>query len=150
MNEELEPRFLFTEGPRCESCTRPILDARSGLLAWNRHERGRVVFDGFHFVHKGRCDPHRAYISSLPLDRAVSSPRELIVVLADLAIEMSALESTTREHWASFYTTFAWLARWGCEVASILPGLGAPISLASPEQISREADRVARSLASAA
>ena len=153
MSAQLEPQYLFAEGPICESCSRPILDARSGLLVWNRCIRSDVVFEGLHFVHKGPCDPGNDYISFFTLDRIIASPEEFTTVLAVLSGELAALPSFRAEHWSGIYTVFAWLSRWSCEVTDVLARLGHPIPLATADQIRVEADRVVlatRSFAAAA
>jgi hypothetical protein len=39
--------------PRCSFCGREIRELTLGMLVWNENS----TFNGFHFIHKGGCDP---------------------------------------------------------------------------------------------
>jgi hypothetical protein len=57
--------------PRCDVCDEEIRHLPMGMIGWNRRS-----FDGFHFFHKGQCDPGQmVWPSTHELITVLASPR---------------------------------------------------------------------------
>jgi len=92
--------------PRCDVCDEEIRDLPMGMIGWNRRS-----FDGFHFFHKGACDPGQTvWPSTHELITILASPRDFATFLLYMFQAVERSGELNRNAWRSTARAVGWLS----------------------------------------